>query len=1031
MAILRFSPTMGKSPKIAKIFPYRMVFTFGGAMALGLGSAFFWESFVKDALKVPSLPTMLYFALSLAVLVLDLYRGQKPYKIDSQFWPFGRNWESYRIGAKHNPQKQLIPNKVEDLKVDGKKLPAIENEFPNLITYIEYRLKGAVVGGYLLKDKDRYKIVFTWEVTPFNSSLTASEAQGIASRLRNGLKAVGTDETLTFRFGAWRVTPPRPEPTGNKLKDILAYWEWDRTRTQVALGRRTEKTLYCSASYSIGGTGEKANDVIDKLKDTVRNIIDGYRSPKQPEGLGKILAAAYTQGYKSRERMLKGQLGLTVRVLNCDETWALDYQRLNSGAIPRIPYKLVIDATGTHIERNNDLHLISALCSRGAPKMRNKRHVRLTGKNQYVRGAVWDDKPFVSYDPNNPDDAISQLFFGSSLINDCQSPEFITQSSEIWDSEIVVQFTGQDQEQIRKEAFKLEEEANFKSKIAKSTDDVSSKTVRMQNKTFESHEQLLDGAFGISVAWMGFVYRDTAEDADNAIYALCDSPDLKGYVHPESEYFPKLWKDSLPFAFWPMLSSPMIWNRQMKDLTGPCSSFIPVIADSSPAKRGVEFHSEYGNSPFHIPHIEDEISRKITLGESGSGKSLRACSDLVESYQSGIRSFVIDASQVGTGTFSPICEAIGGAMFDSRKESFNLLQGTDRRKLHDAERREFALNLLRDQWSSTLTSIAMGGRVDPNLKADYADITSMLLWAWLEDPELRRRYDLAFDRGFGTDAWAQMPTLRDYIELIHKDRLPTHAQTAENEAILTQYRSRLAAFLHTGAGDRISRVSSFDADAPIVVCALGNINNMSQADVLPYIASTMSLVTSSALRYPKTNIKGDEASKLSEYDCFSIPMGGLYSGGRKDGLAVEILGQDLLSIKKGAGSSKILENNKVWQIGRVASLAADFLSTPTDQQGNGGLGIPRELLALVDEKSPRPAEHEFYSRWLIQSQGKRIIGRLPISFFQMAISVNDPKEKEEREKYLKRYPDDRLRGYVEYGKLLKSQSIDSTVKSKR
>jgi hypothetical protein len=1027
MTELKFSPTMGRPPKLWKMFPMSLVYTFGLAVGVSFGSYMLWELGIVVYFEVPSLNPLLYWGLFISLIMVDLiFRGDKAWKFDSQFW-MGKN--VVRAGVKHNPQKRLIPKKVKPRKIGKQKGNPIENEF-DLIAYVEYRLRGQIVGAHLVYAKDKYKLVFGWDVQPFPSSISPQEALSIAQRIRIGLKAVPVEETLTFRAGAWRNVPSLPKRSPDILKTILEYWEHDRTKTQVALGRRTEKTLVANATYTVGSTGEKAVDLFDSSVELMRSlssVLSEWMSKEAiPSNLHKILSGGYSQGFRSSHRMLSGQLGLKVKPLTCDELWTLDYSRFNDGAIPRIPFKIIVDSTGTHIERFSDTHLISALFAKGAAKIAHKRHVQLPGRDLYVRGCVWDSKPFLSYSDDSEDDALAQLFFGSSAINDCPNPEFANSSSEVWDSEIVVQYTGQDQERIRKEAMKLEDEANFGRKLAKSTDDVTSRNLYKQNKTMEANSQLLDGGFGIRVAWMGFVYRKTPQECDEAINAFCDLSELKGYVVPENEYFPKLWKDSLPFSFYGLLSSPMIWNRQIEDFTGPCASFVPIISDSSVNKEGVEFHSEYGNSPFYVPTFPDDVvHHKITLGESGSGKSLRAIADVVDAYKKDIRTFIIDATQGQVATFKPVCDALGGSFFDSRKECFNLLQGVDFRGIDDPENRDYALDLLLDQWKATISSLAMGSRLSPDLKADYVDLTAMLLRAWFADDNIRQRYDKAYDGGFGSEGWQQIPTLRDFLDLATLDRLPSQAQTEKLEQLLEEYRSRLAAFIAGTAGDRISRPSTFDIDSPIVVCALGAINDMSEADVLPYISSVTSLTTSSALRFPKTSIKGDEASKLAKYDCFSSAFGGYFSGGRKQGITAELIGQDLQSLRRGLDSSKYTGNCKIWQIGRVTEEAADFLAQPGH---DGGLGIPRDLLRLVDQSSPMPLRAEAYSRWILQAESRRVVARYSPSFFQLAISVNGDKEIQDRQKFLDRYPNDKIKGYVEYGKYIKSKTLDATVK---
>jgi hypothetical protein len=802
------------------------------------------------------------------------------------------------------------------------------------------------------------------------------------------------------------------------------------------LGRRTVKTLYTSATYTTSSAGEKARDIFDAAVDQFRSlgsVVAGWFFPSgggDIPNLQKILITGYTSGFKALDDLHYRQLKLKSRPLACDELWELDYSRHNDGPVPPLPHRIVVKKGGIKHVVTHDQHLISAMFMLGAPELNHKRHVKLVGKNQYVRGAVLEKKPLIRFDDASSRDAFAQLIYGSAVINDCDNLDISVSRSEVYDSEVIVQFVGQDQGAVQSNAIKLEEEANFNRKLAKAKDDESSRTAWKLEKSMDAGTALLDGGHSIKFAYMAMVYRDTAQDADDAISSLCNSITLSGWANPETQYFPKLWKETLPFSMNPLLFH-LIYNRQLADFTAISASFIPVLADNSVAKEGVEFQSLYGSTPFFVPVLHpNEVFHSITLGGTGSGKTLAEISSIIETYKKGIPNFIIDATQANVGTFSPLCDALGGTYFNSQEDDFNIVQGPDFRKITDPDKHKFAVSILSDQWRNSITDLAIGARTDKSLREDYSDITKMLLYAWFEDPDLRLRYDRAFDGGFGSSDWEVMPTLRDFLRLATLDRLPTAAQTEQNERIIEEYRGRLAAFLSSTVGDRVSRPSSVDINSPILVCALGGINDKLDIDILPYITAVTGLTTAAALTFDQVRITGDEAGELSRFNCFSTAFGGYFSGGRKNGITASLLSQSLQPIRAGCSAANIVENNKILKVGRVTQTAADFLSTPAGQDGKGGLNIRRSLLRLVDDKSDIPEADQFYSKFLIDCQGRQVIARLSLSFFQMAISVNGPKERRERQQFLERHPNDKILGYVEYGKYLKSKSLDATAKKK-
>jgi hypothetical protein len=1034
MAVIRFNAALDKKPKFLKVFSEKSINTL--INSVGICAALFVLSYRFKAINPKfEVPPIAYGAIVLVRLIEDLMlRGDAPYKFDSQFW---RGKKTVTVGAIHDMRLSLEPEKVKvPKKLKGVGLP-IENEF-DLIAYVDYRLGQNPVGAYLVKVPGYYKVIFAWDCEAHCSSIDAQGASRLMDQVREGLKSLPEGETLTFCQGAWRKAAETKPVTGDTLKDVLNVWEHSRSSTQAMLGRRVEKTYRAYSSYTVGTIGSKANDVFDKLADnasmllstSVLPLIDsifGKKKAKQQDGedVSQILLDAYQLGYESRERMLCDQMSIKSVPLCCDAMWEIDYARFNDGAIPELPYRIIVTQEETYVEQVSTTHLLSKMFALGSPVLTDKRSVALPGRRKFVRGAFWDrdKKPLTEYKTEIDADNLKQLFFGSTFINDQADPSSNPSQYGVWDTEYIVQFLGQDQVAVQERLRKLEEENIWNRKVAARTDDENSRTRDKLKKSEEANNAIYDGAHGISVSVCALVYRDTPEDTDYAIASYCDNRPRKGYMFPESQYFPKIWKETLPFAGNPLLKDAE-WDRRMSDYTSACASFVPLVLDSSVSKSGLEFQSVYGSSPFWVPTVSrEDATRKITLGESGSGKSLLVTQgDIIEAFRKGIRTYILDATQGNTTTFGPVCDALGGVLFKPKTGYFNLMQGVDLRKITDKELYDFSYGLICDQWKQTITSLALGQRKDEGMKADYLELSTLFISNWFANEEIQDRYNAAYDAGFGSDGWKNIPTLIDYIRLAQFDLLPHRSQTDRNRKALQDYCSALATFAESTTGKHLCRPSEVDIDSPIVVVALGGINDMSEADVLPLVSMATALTTSAALTYQCVNVIFDELSHMARYDCVMTAAGGYASGGRKNGISFQGIGQDLASIEAGLNSSKLLDNIQHWQIGRVTSKATRALSHPIT-----GIGVPQEILELVDQSSPKPRSFDCYSRWVIKSDGRIFVGRLSMSYFVLAISVNSPKENDERQEYLDMYPDDPLMGYIEYGKYLRSKTADATV----
>lgn len=1034
MAIIRFSPAMGRSPKILKVINPNAT-PLLGLIFVSCVTVFVLGQSIRDLKKdLPAPDYRIYVGIILTLIGGDiLFRGDDAYKFDTQFW---RGKKTVKVDVKHGVSKEAItPPPVKTPKHLRKMGKPIENSF-DLIAYVEYRMSGSEkIGAHLVKTAAEYKVIFGWESTPYCSSIPVEQADVIMKQVREGLKRLPIGETLTFRHGAWRTMPEEPISKDTKTKNILADWDRSRKATQTLLGRRVTKTLSTYSTYTVGGVGAKATDLFDRLADAIASISArllahfGYKARKLGD-LHKILEDAYYQGFKSRNRLLNNQILLASRPYTANELYEIDYRYFNDGPIPKRPFTIVVTPNEFSLEGGNGKiieegekvdHLISTLCKLGSPNLEDKRMVLLPGRDLVVRGAVWSskEKPLEKWDDEVPEDSFRQILFGSSFINDSRSPTARPNYGGVWDTEMIVQYMGIDQSNVRGRARKLEEQSSWDKKIAKANERENSQTRRNLRKSEEMAEAIAEGEFGIKCSVVALVYRKTPRLADEAIRSFCDLGHQSGCMFPENEYFPHIWKETLPYASNPLLRH-VDWDRQIEDYTSSTACWLPLIHDSSVSKVGLEFQSMYGSSPFFVPTVSRKKTiRKVTLGKSGSGKSLLVIAgDVVAAYQENIPTYIIDATQGEVATFAPVCDALGGKLFNARTGYFNLLQGADLRG-KSGDKFEFADGLLRDQWRRTIAAIALGARKDLAIQDDYNNVTALLVSAWMDDKEIQARYHAAYDGGFGSKEWKEIPTLIDFIDFATIERLPFQSRTEHNGEVLKNYRARLTAFVHTPAGQHVSRYSDFDVSAPIVVIALGAINDMSEQDVLPYISAATALTTSAALSFPFVSIKGDEASKFSKFDCFMSAFGGYFSGGRKQGISVEVIGQDRQSIADGLESSKILDNVDVWQIARITSNASAQLAHPVT-----GIGIPIEMLKMVDEDSSPPTAEECCSLWCIKSEGRTIVGRLAISFFVLAISVNEQYEIAERQVFLDKYPDDRLQGYVEYGKYLRSKTLD-------
>jgi hypothetical protein len=1050
--IIRNSSTLGRKPNIAKYIPEQSLNAVGGALILAFGPWLWYNSLCGDGILARSpLPKSAEapITLPLSVLVGGLaveygLRGKQPWKMDAHFL---RVRPHVRVGVQVQPKlENLAMQTLDSAKIQGEIHSAIEKR-GDLVSFVEFQLENDKnVGALLLQDNTCQQLVFCWDVKPKTSSQIQSYGLDVAKRIREAIRRIPEDETLTFRAGAWKSGEREQIPlvTKTPIAHLLRDWDNSRSKAQARIGKRLKRTLHITATHTVrSDRGEKAQDGVDGFIDLLNRTWNstmgfvGAQKKVKTENIPTLLNSGYREGFLARNALLTESFGLEVDALSCDELWTLEYSRHNDGPVPPLPYRIrvtnagidLIDSDGNVMDgQTSTLSIRSALWRLGAPEIEHKQNVKIPGKKKWIAGAVLEKAPSCNYEANDPVDAIAQMYYGTAVLSGHERPGQYARDAKAWDTEIITQISGTDQKFLAEQTAKLEEEVNFFRSGELAKNQITATSNHNLKGVNSDYTAILEGDRAVKIGTMALVYRDTPTEANLAIESLCRLQTTEGIFTPEPLYFPSLWEQTLTWKIASMCNGPWSgWERRLTQFSSYAPITVPFMGDHTPDKIGMEFISEYGSSPMFIdPFPEDRIERSCTLGEPGSGKSFNATGTACLGYLKGIRTFAVDAMQGNVATYKPVCDALGGTFWDTADPyaKFNLMQGVDFRRFKgDEEKLEYARTLLADQWTHTIPDLALAGRHDPDRKADYVDLCGMAVAAWINNAEIRRRYDIAYDAGFGNPGWEQVPILSDFLNFLELSTFPEYAQTEKNQAILTDLKARLAAFLIRSVGKQINGYTTINTDAPMIVAGISDINNKGEAEILPMLSSILGMISSSALEQDATNIIFDEASTFCQYPSAAVTLGGWASGGRKQGITLGIYGQDLESLAKGKNSSRYLDMVTTWQIGRVKVGAADRLAQSGDK---GGLGIPRHLLALVDDASTDVPRKQGAKRWVCKNQGQVWVGQYKPSWFQFAISANGQKENKLREEFMKKNEGDRLRGYVEFAKYLKSQSVERT-----
>ncbi|WP_459178367.1 type IV secretory system conjugative DNA transfer family protein, partial [Dulcicalothrix desertica] len=286
----------------------------------------------------------------------------------------------------------------------------------------------------------------------------------------------------------------------------------------------------------------------------------------------------------------------------------------------------------------------------------------------------------------------------------------------------------------------------------------------------------------------------------------------------------------------------------------------------------------------------------------------------------------------GTSTFTDYTRFMGedGAYFDIGKESSNLFELPDLRSLPSKLQQE-RFEDYKDFLATAILAMVTGNRRDYNgaqsqlITDTVRSILALALKAFFSDDLIRDRYAAAYVNGFGSDEWATMPTLHDFLNFCSHERLRLDSLTGDTKAALETIRLRLRFWLSSRVGQALAQPSTFRSNARLLIFALRNLSNDEDAAILSLSAYSAALRRALAARASIFFI--DESPILFEYDSIAALVGRLCANGAKAGIRVILSAQDPDTIAQSPSGAKIFQNLTTRLIGRIQPTAINSFVT--------------------------------------------------------------------------------------------------------
>ncbi|MEO0827587.1 MAG: hypothetical protein AAFY67_18435 [Cyanobacteria bacterium J06642_9] len=874
-------------------------------------------------------------------------------------------------------------------------------------------LRNRDVGAYLLRKGRRFSFVFGFQLPGFHILLSPTQAETTLTRLSEGLKGLRPGERLRLHWCSFGDDTPRQQELADLIQaansqeaQFLLMAQQRATRDLTLSGDRQPKHLYGFATYPLEPGKANSSDRIEKLIAWLVNQYEtfkGQREAKAQQRYVQMLTAAFTDGFLHWEQQLNARMGLQASPMTANQLWAYLWQQFNDGSPLAMPQCLTlqeVDGAAVLEEQiQSPMHAVSVLVQGAGGKPTHPRADRqwLKVRDKLVGAVALEAKPFGFISPEHQ---LYYLWQAASQLPDC---------------EFVCELSAADRVMARMTLQRLTRQSYTATLRAQRLKDVDVSSQLRAQKSVEAQAQIFEGAVPIWVSLVAFVHRQTPQDLSEACQKLTNAFPQGNFVR-ETEIAWKLWLNALPIVDDWLLRD----GRRQMYLTNEVPGLMPIACPRAVDSQGLELVTYEGNMPLLIDYVSKHRGMLI-FGETRSGKSVLASDIFVGAVARGMNVISLDYPKPdGTTTYTDLVKFFGpqGAYFDIGSECNNLFQIPDLSQLPEKQRQE-RLDDYKEFLVKALNTMVMGAETENQLGKRVHTVLWQALTVFFADSAIQQRYQVAFEAGFGSEDWQQMPTLKDFVETFAHLDLGIDSDSLR-EAISTIL-LELRGWLSSRVGKAISQPSTIRTDAQFTVFALRNVGDNIDAAVLALSAQSMAF--RKALEVSDSLLAIDESPILFKYNGIAQIIGQVCANGAKSGIRPLIIGQDPDTIADSVAGSQILQNLNTRFIGAIQPNAL--------QSYERLFGYDPAVLRSNTSEAFRTDPIRLCSHWLVDVDARLT----PCSHYPspelLATVANNPKEQRSRQRVLASYGN-KFQGYAAFAKayvetLRSGRSLDTIV----
>ena len=934
--------------------------------------------------------------------------GTHPHYMTDRMRPFpGKNWGYVKLPyvspiPENRPEAvrsciadsevKLVAKPTIEMNQDGKK--EIYTPFKNyqhLEALVQYCPGGKDIGALFLQHQQQYQLVFCFELIPWHSSFTPEQARKYCQLVESSLKTLLPGESFTFYCQKYADDTSRTAQLSSVIDNcqskgikILTESNLGNTKSLTKKGYRQNFSYLITCTYSFTKDGDVGTDFVSRTIRTANQLLGlvaGDKKQLTQNFREKSLESAYRNGFLIWQTTLKTANRLDIKPLTIEQTWQHLWWQFNPRhvAVPQVPNYWTWDGKELGEVVNKPVHPLSILSAgvgaNYAVPQHNRRHdeIVLPAKKQ-VCGVMT-----IEEITNRQLYPIEQLQFVLDIMQD----------DDVGDTEFVIQLNPVSSSALDQQLETIIAQASSANNTAKESAigrDVKSEQILEQ--AFEAQRLVGGGGAGVYLSFVAKVYRPNR----TALTQACNELERKfdGTLKRQDSAVWALWLETLPISIGRILQkTSIVEDRRIKLDNYSYYRYLPNLSPESVHQDGFELVVK-GGKPIYIDMHREDTLRGLIIGESGSGKSVLAWRIMLDFLSNNIPVIGMDSAVGGNSSFRWAIKMLGGAHIDISRNSSNLLEPPDLRT-YRGDDYKVRLSQWRTTVRHTLTTYIMFGVEDAKLKQRVEAFVARTTNRFVRDNKIRKRINAAFEAGFGTPQWQQMPVLADWLKFCTKEKLNLKDFEELDRQAINQIRTQIDNLLGSALGDTIGRPSTFDPKSQIKFFTIVNLN--SERDQVLIAQTIQSTCVRLAAQYHKSLIVGDEIADLLKKGGFADTWGAMHAMARKSGISLLTISQNIEEIQKCSAAADILKNISFKLIGRITTDGATSLVD--------SLKYP-DLVYENSTKAFNTNKVRGCSYWLLEMQNQFWQTQFFPSDINLAIVANGKNEIAIREKIMAR-----------------------------